>query len=185
MPSRILGISAHYHDGAAALVVDGRIAAAAQEERVTRKKHDPAFPTWRSAIASIRPGSYFGPDYSQSEIETQLTRAGAQFSVLEDQDLIATTVQPVMDEKAIGWFQGRMEFGPRALGARSIFGDPRSASMQKSLNSRVKYRESFRPFAPAILRIQTVHADNQPAFSRAAQGIQGADRLPGAGQHQF
>jgi carbamoyltransferase len=97
-------------------------------------------------------GSYLGPDYSQAEIESRLTQAGAYFSALGDQDLIATTVQALVDEKAIGWFQGRMEFGPRALGARSILGDPRSPSMQKSLNLRVKYRESFRPFAPAILR---------------------------------
>ena len=97
-------------------------------------------------------GSYLGPEFGQAEIESRLTRAGAQFSAVSDEDLIATTVQALVDEKAIGWFQGRMEFGPRALGARSILGDPRSPSMQKSLNLRVKYRESFRPFAPAILR---------------------------------
>jgi carbamoyltransferase len=97
-------------------------------------------------------GSYLGPDYAQSDIESRLTQAGARFDVLGDGDLISSTVQALVDEKAIGWFQGRMEFGPRALGARSILGDPRSASMQKSLNLRVKYRESFRPFAPAILR---------------------------------
>ena len=97
-------------------------------------------------------GSYLGPDYLQAEIESRLAKAGARFTVLGDQDLISSTVQALVDEKAIGWFQGRMEFGPRALGARSILGDPRSASMQKSLNLRVKYRESFRPFAPAILR---------------------------------
>jgi carbamoyltransferase len=97
-------------------------------------------------------GSYLGPEFGQAEIESRLTQAGAQFSAVSDPDLIATTVQALADEKAIGWFQGRMEFGPRALGARSILGDPRSPSMQKSLNLRVKYRESFRPFAPAILR---------------------------------
>jgi carbamoyltransferase len=97
-------------------------------------------------------GSYLGPDYAQADIESRLTQAGARFDVLGDGDLISSTVQALVDEKAIGWFQGRMEFGPRALGARSILGDPRSASMQKSLNLRVKYRESFRPFAPAILR---------------------------------
>jgi carbamoyltransferase len=97
-------------------------------------------------------GSYLGPEFSQAEIESRMTEAGAHFSIPNDQDLITTTVQALVDEKAIGWFQGRMEFGPRALGARSILGDPRSASMQKSLNLRVKYRESFRPFAPAILR---------------------------------
>ena len=97
-------------------------------------------------------GSYLGPDYAQADIEARLTQAGARFTVLGDQELISSTVEALVAEKAIGWFQGRMEFGPRALGARSILGDPRSASMQKSLNLRVKYRESFRPFAPAILR---------------------------------
>jgi carbamoyltransferase len=97
-------------------------------------------------------GAYLGPGYGQADIESRLEKAGAHFSVLSDPDLISSTVQALVDEKAVGWFQGRMEFGPRALGARSILGDPRSATMQKSLNLRVKYRESFRPFAPAILR---------------------------------
>ncbi len=97
-------------------------------------------------------GAYLGPAFAQTDIETRLENAGARFSVLSDQDLISHTVQSLVDEKAVGWFQGRMEFGPRALGARSILGDPRSATMQKSLNLRVKYRESFRPFAPAVLR---------------------------------
>jgi carbamoyltransferase len=81
-----------------------------------------------------------------------LKKAGGNFSVLNDDDLIAATVEALVDEKAVGWFQGRMEFGPRALGTRSILADPRSATMQKSLNLRIKYRESFRPFAPAVLR---------------------------------
>ena len=97
-------------------------------------------------------GSYLGPNYEQRDIELRLNNIGGRFSVLNDQDLISNTVQALVDEKAVGWFQGRMEFGPRALGARSILGDPRSAAMQKSLNLRVKFRESFRPFAPAILR---------------------------------
>jgi carbamoyltransferase len=97
-------------------------------------------------------GAYLGPAYEQADIEARLHRAGGRFTVMSDPELIATTVQSLVDEKAIGWFQGRMEFGPRALGARSILADPRSATMQKSLNLRVKYRESFRPFAPAILR---------------------------------
>jgi carbamoyltransferase len=105
-----------------------------------------------SGATDCMSGSYLGPEYQQAEIESRLKQAGARFSVLGDQDLISSTVEALVAEKAIGWFQGRMEFGPRALGARSILGDPRSASMQKSLNLRVKYRESFRPFAPAILR---------------------------------
>src|ERR1051326_286136 len=97
-------------------------------------------------------GSYLGPSYTQSEIERRLGKAGGRFSVVGDEALISATVQALVDEKAVGWFQGRMEFGPRSLGARSILGDPRSATMQKSLNLRVKFRESFRPFAPAVLR---------------------------------
>ncbi|MGA0392564.1 MAG: carbamoyltransferase [Rhodospirillales bacterium] len=96
-------------------------------------------------------GSYLGPAFSQKDIEQRLQEAGAKFTVLSDQDVIEVTAQALADEKAIGWFQGRMEFGPRALGGRSILGDPRSASMQKTLNLKVKYRESFRPFAPSVL----------------------------------
>jgi len=97
-------------------------------------------------------GSYLGPAFEQGDIESRLGQAGAQFEVLDDDELIETTAQALKDEKAVGWFQGRMEFGPRALGGRSILGDPRSPSMQKTLNLRVKYRESFRPFAPSVLR---------------------------------
>ena len=97
-------------------------------------------------------GSFLGPEYSQNQIEKELQEAGAKFKVLNYQDLIDKTVDLLIDNAAIGWFQGRMEFGPRALGGRSILGDPRSEKMQKNLNLKVKYRESFRPFAPAILR---------------------------------
>jgi len=97
-------------------------------------------------------GSYLGPTYQQDDIETRLEAAGAVFEVLDDDALIDVTVQALVEEKAVGWMQGRMEFGPRALGARSFLGDPRSASMQKTLNLKVKYRESFRPFAPSVLR---------------------------------
>lgn len=97
-------------------------------------------------------GSYLGPEFSQSEIEAELTAAGAKFEVLDDAALIEMTAQGLADGKAVGWMQGRMEFGPRALGGRSILGDPRSPAMQKTLNLKVKYRESFRPFAPSVLR---------------------------------
>jgi carbamoyltransferase len=97
-------------------------------------------------------GSYLGPSFSQSEIEDSLRRIGARFSVLDDGALLDETVQALVDGKAMGWFQGRMEFGPRALGARSILGDARSPTMQSILNLKVKYRESFRPFAPSVLR---------------------------------
>jgi carbamoyltransferase len=97
-------------------------------------------------------GSYLGPDFAQEEIEQRLAAAGARFDRCDDATLVAGTVDGLVAGNAVGWFQGRMEFGPRALGARSILGDPRSPTMQKTLNLRVKYRESFRPFAPAVLR---------------------------------
>jgi carbamoyltransferase len=97
-------------------------------------------------------GAFLGPEFSQSEIERRLTAVGARFSVLDQADVVATTAKALAAQLAVGWFQGRMEFGPRSLGARSILGDPRSPSMQKNLNLKVKYRESFRPFAPAVLR---------------------------------
>ena len=97
-------------------------------------------------------GSYLGTEFNQEEIEKELKSVGANFEKLQYEDLISKTAEFLSNEKAIGWFQGRMEFGPRALGARSILGDPRSDKMQKNLNLKVKYRESFRPFAPSILR---------------------------------
>ena len=97
-------------------------------------------------------GSYLGPEFNQNEIEKELKYLGANFEILEYEMLIDKTSEFLSNGKAIGWFQGRMEFGPRALGARSILADPRSDKMQKNLNLKVKYRESFRPFAPSILR---------------------------------
>ena len=97
-------------------------------------------------------GSYLGTEFNQSEIEKELNTAGANFEILKYEELINKAAEFLSNEKAIGWFQGRMEFGPRALGGRSILGDPRSDQMQKNLNLKVKYRESFRPFAPSILR---------------------------------
>ncbi len=97
-------------------------------------------------------GSYLGPGFAQEECEAQLRDAGAHFRVLDDTAIIATCARDLSEGKAVGWFQGRMEFGPRALGARSILGDARSPTMQSMLNLKVKYRESFRPFAPSVLR---------------------------------
>jgi carbamoyltransferase len=97
-------------------------------------------------------GSYLGPSYAQCEIETRLTAAGAHFTRGSDQDVVDVTARALADGQAVGWMQGRMEFGPRALGARSILGDARSPTMQKMLNLKIKYRESFRPFAPSVLR---------------------------------
>jgi len=97
-------------------------------------------------------GSYLGSEFTQKEIEEELKSIGANFKNVNYMDLIDQTSDHLTKEKAIGWFQGRMEFGPRALGGRSILGDPRSDKMQKNLNLKVKYRESFRPFAPSILK---------------------------------
>ena len=96
-------------------------------------------------------GSYLGPEYTNESIQQELKNLGATFEVLNDEDLTNKTSDMIINGNAIGWFQGRMEFGPRALGGRSIIGDPRSEKMQKILNLKVKYRESFRPFAPSIL----------------------------------
>jgi carbamoyltransferase len=96
-------------------------------------------------------GSYLGPAFAQPDIERRLHGAGAVFDVLTDEALLQRSVEALTAGKALGWFQGRMEFGPRALGGRSILGDPRSPTMQRTLNLRIKYRESFRPFAPSVL----------------------------------
>ena len=97
-------------------------------------------------------GSYLGPSYEQDSIEAELTKCGARFESVSEDEMIEQTAQALADSKAVGWFQDRMEFGPRSLGGRSILGDPRSEKMQKTLNLKVKYRESFRPFAPSVLR---------------------------------
>lgn len=109
-------------------------------------------PRVRSNGLDAMNGAYLGPAFGQADVEDRLKAAGAVFQVLEDDALISATVSALTAEKAVGWMQGRMEFGPRALGNRSILGDPRSPTMQKTLNLRVKYRESFRPFAPSVLR---------------------------------
>jgi carbamoyltransferase len=115
-----------------------------------------AIGTVRTAPASRKMdamgGSFLGPEFAQSEIETRLAALGACYSVLSEDTLISTAVDALERKDALGWFQGRMEFGPRALGARSIIADPRDAEMQSKLNLKIKFRESFRPFAPAVLR---------------------------------
>jgi len=97
-------------------------------------------------------GSYLGPAFTDDAIEAALRAAGAVYERLQESALLDRTAQLLAGEAVVGWFQGRMEFGPRALGARSILGDPRSPRMQSVLNLKIKYRESFRPFAPSILR---------------------------------
>jgi carbamoyltransferase len=97
-------------------------------------------------------GAYLGPEFSQREIEQTLSKAGAIFTTSSDEAVCSVTANALVQGKAVGWHQGRMEFGPRALGARSIIADPRSPNVQKQLNLKVKFRESFRPFAPSVLR---------------------------------
>jgi len=140
-------------------------------------------------------GSYLGPAYSQDEIERRLKAVGAVFESVDDAALIDRAAQALADGKALGWHQGRMEFGPRALGGRSILGDARSPTMQKLLNLKVKYRESFRPFAPSVLRedagdwfdldtdspymqlVADVSAKHRIAMTREQQSLFGIDRL--------
>jgi carbamoyltransferase len=140
-------------------------------------------------------GSYLGPEFKDDEIAERLSKAGAKFTRLSHEQMIEQTAQALADEKAIGWMQGRMEFGPRSLGARSILGDARSPSMQKTLNLKVKYRESFRPFAPAVLRedvekyfdiktdspymlmVAPVNEDRRRAMTAEEQALFGIDKL--------
>lgn len=148
-----------------------------------------------AAAADGMSGAFLGPEFAQADIETRLAGAGARFDVLSEDAMIAATAQALADQLAVGWFQGRMEFGPRSLGARSILGDPRSPAMQKNLNLKVKYRESFRPFAPAVLRedvadwfeldadspymliVADVRDDKRRSMSAEEQALFGIDKL--------
>ena len=126
-------------------------------------------------------GALLGPEYAQAEIEAALEAAGARFSVLGDDALVEATAAALAEGQAVGWFQGRMEFGPRALGARSILGDPRSPSMQSVLNLKVKYRESFRPFAPSVLREDVADwfdLDDDSPYMLLVADVQPSRRLP-------
>jgi carbamoyltransferase len=140
-------------------------------------------------------GAFLGPQYAQADSDRRLKAAGARFTVIDEAEMVDTTAKALADQLAVGWFQGRMEFGPRSLGARSILGDPRSPTMQKNLNLKVKYRESFRPFAPAVLRedvadwfelesdspymlvVADVRKDRRRAMNAAEQLLFGIDKL--------
>ena len=121
-------------------------------------------------------GSFLGIEFQQSEIEKRLTACGAKFAVFDDADLYDFVSSILAEGKAVGWFQGRMEFGPRALGGRSILGDPRSPNMQSVLNLKVKFRESFRPFAPAVLQEEVSNwfelSGNSPYMLQVANVVQ-------------
>jgi len=159
-----------------------------------------AFHQFKGEPRSVAPsdamsGALLGPEFSQGEIERRLGAAGARFAVLAEEEMVEATAKALSDQLAVGWFQGRMEFGPRSLGARSILGDPRSAAMQKNLNLKVKYRESFRPFAPAVLRedvsdwfeldsdspymliVADVRGDKRRAMSAQEHALFGIDKL--------
>jgi carbamoyltransferase len=126
-------------------------------------------------------GSYLGPSFEQPDVERRLAGCGARFRVLSDEDLLAECAADLKDGKALGWFQGRMEFGPRALGARSILADPRSAQTQTDLNLKVKFRESFRPFAPAVRREDLedwFELDVDSPYMLLVAGVAAKRRLP-------
>ena len=140
-------------------------------------------------------GAYLGPKFTDHEIEAELTDCGAHFKKLSEIEMIEEVASALADEKAVGWMQGRMEFGPRALGGRSILADPRSPVMQKQLNLKVKYRESFRPFAPSVLRedvgdwfehdtdspymllVADVQNDKRRAMTEEEEALFGIDKL--------
>lgn len=140
-------------------------------------------------------GAYLGPEYTADEIERYLNSVGARYRRLERSDLIDEVAELIANEKVIGWFNGRMEFGPRALGNRSIIGDARSSQMQAQMNLKIKFRESFRPFAPSVLRervnnyfemdcdspymllVAPVKQDRQIEMTEAEQGLWGIDQL--------
>jgi carbamoyltransferase len=106
-------------------------------------------------------GSYLGPRYSADQIRRELDQINAVYTVMDDSELMPRLADILADENVVGWFQGRMEFGPRALGGRSIVGTPTSEKMQTTMNLKIKYRESFRPFAPSVLaeRVQDYFQD--------------------------
>ena len=130
-------------------------------------------------------GAYLGPEFSPAEIEQSLKECGARYKRVEDDQLFAETAKALQDGNAVGWFQGRMEFGPRALGARSILGDPRSPDMQRTLNLKVKYRESFRPFAPSVLREDVADwfdLDGDSPYMLIVDGVNRQRRLEVSGE---
>jgi carbamoyltransferase len=132
-------------------------------------------------------GSYLGPEYEQGDVEVRLAGVGAVFEIMDDDALFAACASDLAAGRALGWFQGRMEFGPRALGGRSILGDPRSPSMQSTLNLKVKYRESFRPFAPSVLRedvAEWFELDEDSPYMLLVAGVKGSRRIEMTEQQQ-
>ncbi len=151
--------------------------------------------TVSNSVQDAMKGSFLGPAFKQDDIEKRLTSRQAVFEVLDENAVINTTAQALAKGQAVGWFSGRMEFGPRSLGGRSILGDPRSPTMQKTLNLKVKFRESFRPFAPSVLRediaewfnldedspymllVDYVHPDHRREITEEEHALFGIDKL--------
>ncbi|MGD0201192.1 MAG: carbamoyltransferase [Bryobacteraceae bacterium] len=132
-------------------------------------------------------GGYLGPSFTPDEAERRLTNVGAKFTTYGDSELVEHAVTALVAGKAVGWFQGRMEFGPRALGNRSILGDARSRAMQSILNLKVKYRESFRPFAPSVLREDVrdwFELDGDSPYMLLVGGVQARRRIPMTAEEQ-
>lgn len=146
-----------------------------------------AQPRTRSGAGDDMQGAYLGPAFSSQDTEAMLTARGARFRTLSDAGLISACAEALAGGKALGWSQGRMEFGPRALGARSILGDARSPSMQSLLNLKVKYRESFRPFAPSVLRERVAdyfELDADSPYMLLVAGVAGHRRRAMTGEEQ-
>jgi carbamoyltransferase len=143
--------------------------------------HHEKMPRRANNVRDVMQGAYLGPSYSQAEIERRLTTEGARFIVVDDETVINQTAKALAAQEAVGWFQGRMEFGPRALGARSILADPRSETMQRNLNLKVKFRESFRPFAPSVLREDVnewFDLDTDSPYMLLVAPVDGSRQLP-------
>lgn len=132
-------------------------------------------------------GGYLGPEFSEAKIRSYLDSAGAHYRQLEDSELFGHVARVLQQEKVVGWFQGRMEFGPRALGGRSILGDPRSKTMQSVMNQKIKYRESFRPFAPSVLAERVsdyFELDSPSPYMLLVSGLQQHRRIVMAGEQE-
>jgi len=131
--------------------------------------------------------AYLGPSYAAEEIESYLSSVGAVFERLDREELLERTAARLANEQVVGWFEGRMEYGPRALGARSILGDPRSSRMQSVMNLKIKYRESFRPFAPTVLAERVgdyFELDRESPYMLLVAPVVESRRLPSLPEHE-
>jgi carbamoyltransferase len=149
--------------------------------------HHLGHPRRANGCSDAMQGSYLGPEYAQSEIEEALRGVGARFSTVTDDALIDACADAIAEDKVVGWMQGRMEFGPRALGARSILGNAASTSAQKQINLKIKYRESFRPFAPSVPREAVgdwFDFDGDSPYMLLVEDVKSCHRLPMSADEQ-